>query len=103
MQPSFAIIAAAAAIAAGGVAWVGADRLSAPGNSTPPAASVAGLEQFVDRNPENVKGWKALGNALRRAGRNAEAADALVRAARLTPNDPEIITALRDLAPSLGR
>ena len=53
---------------------------------------------LVEKGEEQAR---ALGNALRGAGRNREAANALVRAARLTPDDPEIITALRDLARTL--
>jgi len=62
------------------------------------SASIAELATATERDPGNAALWKQLAQAHRRAGDRPAAISALVRAARLAPDDREINAALRDLA-----
>jgi tetratricopeptide (TPR) repeat protein len=103
MQPAFVGIAALALAATVAVAWIGAEQ----GNNVPPVAAagsgIGGLETRTEQAPEDVEAWKVLAAEYRKRGRTEDAAAAYVRAARLEPDDPEIILALKDLAAALAR
>lgn len=103
MRPSFLLIAATAMTAAAAVAWFGAS--SAPSGSAAKTASggIAALEARVERAPDDGEAWKVLAATYRQRGRLNEAVNAYVRASRLTPDDPEIIRALKDLSAGISR
>lgn len=100
MQRSFAIIAICAAAATAAVAAYGFQRFSGTDERAVRASAIPDLEAATQRSPDNADAWKALGRAYRQAGRRDEAVNAYVRAARVKPNDREVIAALRDLAAS---
>ncbi|HET8819616.1 MAG TPA: tetratricopeptide repeat protein [Xanthomonadaceae bacterium] len=55
------------------------------------ADAIAQLEAELARSPRQVEGWRLLGRAQRARGRVEEAADAFARAARLLPDDPDVL------------
>ena len=59
-------------------------------------------QQFTQRFPRHLLGWKALGVALKQLGRDAEALDPMQRAANLAPNDAESHNNLGVLLRDLG-
>ncbi len=94
------VVAVAAAL---GAAAYGYSTTTAGQDGTgtvPTSASVAELTAATGRDPGNPALWKQLAQAHRRAGDRTAAISALVRAARLAPDDREINAALRDLADS---
>jgi len=101
MRSSFFPIALVTILAVAAVAWMGTSRLSPQSSPGQIPRTVSALEDRTSRAPDDAAAWKALGAAYRKEGRLKESATAYVRASRLTPGDPEIITALRDMAPSL--
>lgn len=54
-------------------------------------AAVAQLEAELERAPQQAEGWRLLGRAYRAQGRAADAAEAFARAARLLPDDPDVL------------
>lgn len=55
------------------------------------ADAIAQLEAELERSPQQVEGWRLLGRAHRAQGRASESADAFARAARLLPDDPDVL------------
>ena len=55
------------------------------------ADAIAQLEAELERSPQQAEGWRLLGRAQGAQGRLAEAADAFARAARLLPDDPDVL------------
>lgn len=53
--------------------------------------AIAQLVAELARSPQQAEGWRLLARAYRAQGRAAESADALARAARLLPDDPEVL------------
>jgi len=98
MRPSFLLIAVTAMTAAAAVAWFGANRAPSGSAVTATAGGIAAMEARVERAPEDGEAWKALASTYRQRGRLNEAVNAYVRASRITPDDPEIIRALKDLS-----
>lgn len=103
MQPAYLAIAASALAATVAVAWIGAGRDNTRQDSSNSGLGIADLESRTERAPENAEAWKALAAEYRRRGRLGDSANAYVRAARLTPDDPEIILALKDLAAAANK
>lgn len=103
MRPSFLLIAATAVVAAAAVAWFGASSAPADRASTRAASGIAELEARVERVPDDSQAWKRLAATYRQRGRLAEAINAYVRASRLSPRDPEIIRALKDLSAGISK
>lgn len=89
-------VAGAFAAAAYGYSMTGADSVTTQG--LPAGAGIGELAAAAERNPGNAALWKQLAQAHRRAGDRTAAISALVRAARLAPDDREINAALRDLS-----
>lgn len=50
------------------------------------------LEAELERDPNQVEGWRLLGRAYAAEGRPADALDALARALKLAPDDPDLLT-----------
>lgn len=50
------------------------------------------LEAELGRDPNQVEGWRLLGRAYAAEGRPADARDALARALKLAPDDPDLLT-----------
>jgi cytochrome c-type biogenesis protein CcmH/NrfG len=98
MHRSFAVVAAAAVLAALIMAWTGAGRLDGASPGAPANAGIPRLEALTARDPDNFEAWKQLARAYRAQGRQRAAAEAYIRAARISPTDPETIAALQDLA-----
>ncbi len=59
-------------------------------------AMVQGLADRLERNPDDVDGWKMLGRSYTVMGRFAEAANAYSKAAARAPRDPQLLTDLAD-------
>ncbi|MDF1735687.1 MAG: tetratricopeptide repeat protein [Minwuia sp.] len=93
-------VAVAAALGASAYGYSTTTASHVGGRTLPASASVAELANAAERDPGNVTLWKQLAQAHRRAGDKAAAISALVRAARLAPDDREINAALRDLSDS---
>ncbi len=53
--------------------------------------AIAQLEAELERSPQQAEGWRLLGRAKGAQGRVAEAADAFAQAARLLPDDPDVL------------
>lgn len=67
-------------------------------------ASVDRLAQRLQREPENVEGWMLLGRSYAAFGRFKESADAYARAAKLRPDDAQVLADYADaLGMALGR
>ena len=64
---------------------------------------VAVLQQFVEQHPLNLGGWYFYGRCLFRTGNSIAAAEAMLKAYRLYPNDGEIYRALCEILPVAGR
>ena len=64
--------------------------------------AIALLRRLVAENPRMLDVWETLARALRRAGRVAEAREALERADRLAPGTAQILLGLADLALEQG-
>jgi predicted Zn-dependent protease len=60
-----------------------------------PAEAAARLEALLAGDPHNAEGWRLLGRALRRLGRDDEAAEAEVESVRATAYEPEMIAIAR--------
>ncbi len=58
------------------------------------ASTITDLEERLKGNPSDVQGWRALGWALFRAGKHAEAASAYARAVQINPKRAEDWSAL---------
>lgn len=54
-------------------------------------AAIAQLEAQLEREPQAVQGWRLLGSAYSAAQQPAKARDALAEAARLAPDEPDIL------------
>lgn len=55
------------------------------------ADALAQLEAELERSPQQAEGWRLLGRAYAAQGRATESADAFIRAARLLPDDPDML------------
>lgn len=89
-------------------AWLGDFRAfdktqtvaQAPQADSPSAAQieqmVAKLENKLNQQPNDVKGWLMLGRSYKAMKRFAEAVVALKKAQALQPNDPEILLQIAD-------
>lgn len=74
---------------------LGAPQALDPANRRAPATlqeAVAQLQAALERNPQQPEGWALLGQAYLRLGDATRAMQALARAARLTPSNPDILT-----------
>ena len=74
---------------AGETIRVRAEALAAQGDRP---AAIAGLEQWVARNPRDARAWTALGRLRLGGGTMGGAADAAANAVRLTPGEPAALT-----------
>ncbi len=92
--PVAAAVAALAAVYGYNATMTGGTGQALPANPS----DIAALEQATMRQPDNIEIWKQLAQAQRRAGNTAGAITALVRAARIDPDDTEVSAALRDLS-----
>ncbi len=55
------------------------------------ADAISQLEAELARDPNQVEGWRLLGRAYIAEGNSAKAADALSRAVKLVPDDPDLL------------
>ncbi|MBS0231027.1 MAG: tetratricopeptide repeat protein [Proteobacteria bacterium] len=55
------------------------------------AEGIAQLEAALREHPDQTEGWVLLARAYQSEGRTAQARDALDKAAKLAPNDPDIL------------
>ncbi|WP_281019362.1 MULTISPECIES: tetratricopeptide repeat protein [unclassified Minwuia] len=92
------VVAVAATLGAAAYGYSATTAGQADRGALPASASIAELASATERDPGNAALWKQLAQAHRRAGDRPAAISALVRAARLTPDDREINAALRDLS-----
>ena len=53
--------------------------------------AISQLQAELERNPNQPQGWLLLGKSLASEGRLTEASDALVRAVKLLPDDPDLL------------
>lgn len=67
------------------------------------AKGVGVLEQFTQQHPNNPSGWYYYGRCLFHTGEYQAAAEAVLKAYRLYPNDCEIYRALCEILPAGGR
>ncbi|YAG10828.1 Tetratricopeptide repeat protein [Nostoc sp. DSM 114161] len=67
------------------------------------AQGVAILAHFTEKYPNNPTGWYYYGRSLSETGENEKAAEAILKAYHLYPNDCEIYRALCDILPAAGR
>lgn len=73
---------------------VGTPRALDPAQHRAPdtlAEALTRLEAELQRNPDQPEGWRLLARAHSAQGRTAEARDALARAVKLTPDDPDLL------------
>ncbi|MGN6113778.1 MAG: tetratricopeptide repeat protein [Luteimonas sp.] len=73
---------------------VGTPAALDPAARTAPATlegAIAQLEARLQADPSQVEGWRLLGQAYAGAKDPAKAADAFARAARLAPDDPDVL------------
>ena len=54
-------------------------------------AAIAQLEAQLQREPQSIEGWRLLGRARSAAQQPAEASDAFAEAARLAPDEPDVL------------
>jgi cytochrome c-type biogenesis protein CcmH len=54
-------------------------------------AAIAQLEAQLEREPQSIEGWRLLGRARAAAQEPGRARDAFAEAARLAPDDPDIL------------
>lgn len=92
------VVAVAAALGAAAYGYSATTAGLDEAGTLPASAGIAELLTATERDPGNAALWKQLAQAHRRAGDRPAAISALVRAARLAPDDREINAALRDLA-----
>lgn len=59
---------------------------------------IKGLEQKLINQPDNAKGWAMLGNSYAVLGRYKDSMDAYARAARLTPDNAQLLADYADVA-----
>ncbi|PHJ56154.1 tetratricopeptide TPR_2 repeat-containing protein [Nostoc linckia z18] len=64
---------------------------------------VAVLAQFTEKHPNNPTGWYYYGRCLADTGENKPAAEAILKAYHLYPNDCEIYRGLCDILPAAGK
>lgn len=55
------------------------------------ADAITQLEAELARDPNQIEGWRLLGRAYIAEGNSAKAADALARALKLAPDDPDLL------------
>lgn len=55
------------------------------------ADAISQLEAELRRDPNQIEGWRLLGRAYVAEGNTAKAADALGRALKLSPDDPDLL------------
>ena len=55
------------------------------------ADAITQLESELERDPNQVEGWRLLGRAYIAEGNSAKAADALTRAVKLVQDDPDLL------------
>ena len=104
------LVIAAAAVSVMGAMAVGAwltsappaqPKAAAPSSAAPSADEIAarirGLEQRLERSPDDLAGWKMLGRSYTAQGRYMEAVGAYSRAAQIDPRDAEVAGALKQL------
>lgn len=65
-----------------------ADALDAPSSMED---AVSQLEAELERSPQQAEGWRLLGRVYGTQGRTGDSADAFARAARLLPDDPDVL------------
>lgn len=53
--------------------------------------AISRLEAELERNPNQIEGWRLLGRTYAAENRPAEARDALARAVKLAPDDPDLL------------
>lgn len=53
--------------------------------------AIAQLEAQLEREPQAVQGWRLLGRARSAAGQSSAARDAFAEAARLAPDEPDVL------------
>jgi tetratricopeptide (TPR) repeat protein len=68
-----------------------------------PTTGIDRLHKFVEQRPHNPHGWYYYARCLDRTGDPQAAADAILKAYKLYPNDAEIYRAMCDILPAAGR
>lgn len=105
------VAGAAIAISMSVAAWI-ASAPTAPARPLPQAAAarpatapsadeiearIRGLEERLEKNPDDLAGWKMLGRSYMAKDLYMQAVGAYVRAAQIDPRDPEVAGALKQL------
>jgi len=68
-----------------------ADQLAANPMPVTLDEAILQLQAELERNPNQPQGWLLLGKSLASQGKIAEASDALARAVKLLPDDPDLL------------
>jgi cytochrome c-type biogenesis protein CcmH len=92
--PAIAAIAVLAVLTLGLYRLVGTPAALEPAATQVPATlpdAIAQLEAELQRNPQQVDGWRLLGRAYANAQQPAKARDAYAQAAQLASDDPDIL------------
>jgi cytochrome c-type biogenesis protein CcmH len=92
--PAIAAIAVLALLTLGLYRLVGTPAALEPAARQIPATlpdAIAQLEAELQRNPQQVEGWRLLGRAYADGQQPVQARDAYARAAQLAPEDPDIL------------
>jgi cytochrome c-type biogenesis protein CcmH len=92
--PAIAAIAVLALLTLGLYRLVGTPAALEPAARQVPATlpdAIAQLEAELQRNPQQVEGWRLLGRAYADGQQPVQARDAYARAAQLAPEDPDIL------------
>ena len=67
------------------------DQVAANAMPTTLGEAILQLQAELERNPNQPQGWLLLGKSLASEGRLAESSDALGRAVKLLPDDPDLL------------
>ena len=68
-----------------------ADQVAANAMPATLDEAILQLQAELERNPNQPQGWLLLGKSLASQGKIAEASDALARAVKLLPDDPDLL------------
>ena len=67
------------------------DQVAANAMPTTLGEAILQLQAELERNPNQPQGWLLLGKSLASEGRFTESSDALARAVKLLPDDPDLL------------
>jgi cytochrome c-type biogenesis protein CcmH len=106
LAPSAAEVAPSAAATAAGPSAAdvaGAEGMSPVARAEMIRSMVERLAARLEKTPEDVEGWRSLGRSYQVLGEPAEAAGALAHAAKLAPQDPDVLADYGDALIALAK